>query len=253
MDHTGPAFEVIMRPTLLLLFLGWLAWAPEAQAQDKTKHDKHPPIVKVHLAKDHEKVVYDLRKEEQRAEFMNKMLSNEVEELHLEHGPPDPMALTWDLGLWAIVIFVLLMFILRKAAWDPMLEGLRKREETIRSSVEEAKKARAETERITAEFKLKMEQAYAEIPRIMEEARRDADLLKEEMRAQTAKDIQTERARLRREIDTARDQALQELWNQAAQLATLISAKAIGRSLGEGDHRRLLDEAITELGQSTGR
>jgi F-type H+-transporting ATPase subunit b len=138
-------------------------------------------------------------------------------------------------------------------AWGPMLEGLQKREETIKNSVEEAKHARAETERIAAEFKAKMDQAYAEIPKIMEQARREAEAFKEDMRAQTAKDIQTERQRLRREIETARDQALQELWNQAAQLATLISAKAIGRALTEDDHRRLLDEAIVELGQATNR
>jgi F-type H+-transporting ATPase subunit b len=145
---------------------------------------------------------------------------------------------------------VLLLFILRKMAWTPMLQGLQKREESIRNSVEEAKKAREETARISAEFKVKMDEAYAEIPKIMENARREAEAFKEEMRSQTTKDIQAERQRLRREIETARDQALQELWNQAAQLATLISAKAIGRSLTEDDHRRLLDEAIAEIGQS---
>lgn len=87
----------------------------------------------------------------------------------------------------------------------------------------------------------------AEIPKIMEEARRDAELLKEEMRAQATRDIQTERQRLRREMDIARDQALQELLNHAARLATLISAKAIGRHLSEEDHRRLIDEALGEM------
>ncbi len=148
------------------------------------------------------------------------------------------------------MIFLAILFILQKYAWGPILEGLQKREETIKNSVEEAKKARSDTERITAEFKVKMDQAYAEIPKIMEQARRDADAFKEDMRTQTAKEIQGERQRLRDEIETARDQALQDLWNQAAQLATLISAKAIGRSLTEDDHRRLLNESISELEQT---
>ena len=59
--------------------------------------------------------------------------------------------------------------------------------------------------------------------------------------------FQTERDRLRREMDIAKDQAIKELWEQAAQLATLISAKAIGRSLTEDDHHRLLDEAMQEM------
>jgi F-type H+-transporting ATPase subunit b len=158
----------------------------------------------------------------------------------------------FDLGIWTIVIFVALLLILRKFAWGPLLEGLTKREQSIREAVEEAKKARDETARVTAEFKAKMDQAYAEIPKMMDEARRDAQNLAEEMRAKANQDIQTERARLRREIDIARDQALQELWNQAAQLATLISAKAIGRSLSEDDHRRLVDEALGEMGARRG-
>ena len=231
-----------------------LAWAPFAQADDKDH--KHPPAkVKAHITegKEHKEVTFDTAREADRTQLVEALAAGKVDELHLIHDPPNPLALAADLGVWAIVVFVLLLLILRSVAWGPMIEGLKKREETIRSSVEEAKKARAETERITAEFKAKMDQAYAEIPRMMEEARRDADVLKEEMRAQAAKDIQTERARLRREIETARDQALQELWTQAAQLATLISAKAIGRSLNADDHRRLLDEAIAELGQATGR
>jgi F-type H+-transporting ATPase subunit b len=61
----------------------------------------------------------------------------------------------------------------------------------------------------------------------------------------------TERERLRRDISTARDQALQEIWNQTAQLATLISAKAIRRELTDEDHRRLVDEALAELRQAS--
>jgi F-type H+-transporting ATPase subunit b len=162
-------------------------------------------------------------------------------------GSPNPLEFRYDTAFWAVVVFVLLLVILRKTAWGPILEGLQKREQSILSAVEEAKHARAETVKVTNEFKVKMDQAYAEIPKMMETARRDAQNLAEEMRAKANQDIQAERARLRREIDMARDQALQELWNQTAQLATLISAKAIGRSLTEDDHRRLIDEALTEM------
>jgi F-type H+-transporting ATPase subunit b len=68
-----------------------------------------------------------------------------------------------------------------------------------------------------------------------------------EMQAKAATIIQADRERLRREMDIAKDQALKELWEQAAQLATLISAKAISRNLTVDDHRRLIDEALTEM------
>jgi F-type H+-transporting ATPase subunit b len=98
-----------------------------------------------------------------------------------------------------------------------------------------------------AELQKEMAGAEDRVREVMDEARRDAQRLKDDMVAQARTEIQTERERLQREIAMARDQALQEIWTQAAQLATLISAKAIRRQLNVEDHRRLVDEAITEL------
>jgi F-type H+-transporting ATPase subunit b len=155
-----------------------------------------------------------------------------------------------DLFVWTLAVFLLLLFILTKYAWKPMLEALRKREDAIRSAVDEAKHARAETERVRNEFQAEMAKAYAEIPKMMDQARKDAQTLAEEMRAKALADIQAERQRLRREIETARDQALKELQDHAANLATLISAKALKRAVSAEDHRRLVDEALVELHQS---
>ena len=259
--------EVIMRQfclgTVLLVDMALLLAAPMASAQVKHEdvptgghaaEESHGPVfTKYKGLVNHKPRQFDLTKPADKEELSALLRSGQVAELEGEAEIVNPMSPQYDLAIWAIVIFVLLLIVLRKMAWGPMLEGLQKREENIKNSVEEAKRARADTERMSLEFKVKMDQAYAEIPKIMENARRDAEAFKEEMRAETTKDIQTERQRLRREIETARDQALQELWNQAAQLATLISAKAIGRSLTEDDHRRLLDEAIVELGQSANR
>jgi F-type H+-transporting ATPase subunit b len=161
----------------------------------------------------------------------------------------DILAPRFDLGIWTIIVFVGLLLILRWAAWKPMLEGLRKREEHIRGSVDEARRTRDEMEQLRGQFKLDMDAAYAKIPQLMDQARRDAERMAEELRAKASAEIQADRQRLRHELEVARDQALQELWTHAAQLATLISAKAIGRSLSEDDHRRLLDEALHEIRQ----
>jgi F-type H+-transporting ATPase subunit b len=229
--------------------------AADEPAKDHDAHAKGDQFKKYKAVNLHHKdMEFDLSNAKQKDELIELIGQGEIRELEgVAQIEPLNVFKYWDLGLWTVVIFVLLLIILRKMAWGPMLEGLQKREENIKNSVEEAKRARADTERISSEFKVKMDQAYAEIPKIMDQARRDAETFKEEMRTQTAKEVQSERQRLRREIETARDQALQELWNQAAQLATLISAKAIGRSLTEDDHRRLLDEAIVELGQVAGQ
>jgi F-type H+-transporting ATPase subunit b len=163
------------------------------------------------------------------------------------HGPPNAMEFRYDTAFWSIVVFLALLFILSKYAWPPILEGLKKREETIRSSIEEAKKTREEMVHLRNQFQKEMTEAQQQIPKLMEDARKKAEEMSNEIRAKAVADIQTERERLRRELDVAKDQALKELWESAAQLATLISAKAIGRSLSEDDHRRLLDESMAEM------
>ncbi len=229
----------------LAVFVAVVAWASAVRADEKHEAPKHPPKYKVHVH--HEVKEFDLSKKEQRDELLKSLEAGEVEELEIIAPPPAPLTIWWDVALWTIVVFVALLFILRKMAWDPMLEGLKKREDSIRSAIEEAKRARAETQRVTAQFQVEMATKMAEIPKIMEEARRDAEMLKEETRAQSTKDTQADRQRLLHDIETARDQALQEILNRTAQLATLISAKAIGRHLSEEDHRRLIDESLAEM------
>lgn len=160
-------------------------------------------------------------------------------------------AMDWraDTALWAIVVFLSLFFILKSKAWPLVLEGLQKREETIRSSLEEAKKTRDEMAKMQAEFKKELSEAHQQIPALMEEARKKGDAMVAQKLAEATAKIQADQERFRHEMEIAKDQAIKELWEQAAQLATLISAKAIGRSLNEEDHRRLLDEAIKEMGR----
>jgi F-type H+-transporting ATPase subunit b len=169
------------------------------------------------------------------------------QEDHGGGGSDNPLAIAFDTALWSVIIFIALLLILRAKAWGPILEGLQKREEAIRSSLEEAKKTRQDMEKMRADFQKELADAHQQIPALMEEGRKKAEELSNEMRAKAAADIQAERQRLRREVEIAKDQAIKEMWEQAAQLATLISAKAIGRALTEDDHRRLLDESLQEM------
>jgi F-type H+-transporting ATPase subunit b len=168
----------------------------------------------------------------------------------------NPFELRFDLTVWSIIIFVILFFVLRRFAWGPILEGLKKREQSIAGAVEEAKRVREEMAVHQAEFQRKLDEAHQQIPKLMEEARKAADQLKEEMRTQAAAEINADRQRLHREIDVHKDQALQEIWNYVSNLATAISAQVIRKTLPAEDHRRLVDEALADIharGQQGGK
>jgi F-type H+-transporting ATPase subunit b len=240
--------QLVQRSAIALFAAGALLIAPgSARAADE--HEVKKVTV---TTTDGKESKLDLTKDEDRATLISLLTKGKVEHLS-EDKPPAILDLRWDLGLWTIVVFLLLFFVLRKMAWGPMLEGLKKREDNIRLAVEEAKIARAETEKIRADFKAQMDKAYAEIPKIMDEARREAQQLADDMRAKANSDIAAERQRLRREIETARDQALKELQDFSADLATRISSKVLKRAVSADDHRRLVDDAMRELLKPNGK
>lgn len=162
----------------------------------------------------------------------------------------DILSPRFDLGIWTCIIFVLLLLVLSKYAWGPMLEGLRKRELAIAEALAESRKAREEAAKLRDQLQAQMKEAAEQARATVEEARRDAQRMADEMIAKARTEIQGERDRLHRELTQAKDQALQEMWQQSAQLATMISAKALSRQVNGDDHRALLEDALVEMKQA---
>lgn len=164
---------------------------------------------------------------------------------------PEIIPKKFDLGLWSIIVFLVLLGVLTKFAWKPMLEGLQKREQNIRGALEQAEATRREAMELQTKLDAKMKDAGADIARMMDDGRRDAQAVKDQLVADAKKEIQSDRDRLLREVETAKDQALQEIWRQSVTLATAISSKTIRRNLTQEDHQRLVDEALAELKASS--
>jgi F-type H+-transporting ATPase subunit b len=155
-----------------------------------------------------------------------------------------------DVSIWTIVVFVVLLLVLGKFAWKPMLEGLEKREKAIHDALDEARKAREEAERLRAAHQLEMNKAQDQVRAILDEGRRNAQQAADDLLNRARAESQAERDRVRREMEVAKDQALQQLTGWAAQLATMISAKTLHRNITLDDHRRLVDEALADMKQT---
>jgi F-type H+-transporting ATPase subunit b len=162
----------------------------------------------------------------------------------------DPFSQALDLTIWTVVVFLVLLFVLRRFAWKPMLNVLQQREQTIRESLERAQQEREAAERLRLQHQREMEAAHDQVRQLMDQARRDSQRNADELIARAKAEAQAERQRLHREIETARDQALQQIWGQMAQLAAAVSSKAIRRELTPEDHRSLVDEALVEFQQA---
>lgn len=154
-----------------------------------------------------------------------------------------------DVGtaIWTLVIFGLVVIVLGKFAWGPILSALQKREDFIRESLESARRDRLEAEARLKEYVEKINSARAEATAIVEEGRRDADVTKRRIEEEARTEAERIVARGKREIEIATESAVKEIYSQAARLATDGASRILGRELNPQDHERLIAQSIEEL------
>jgi F-type H+-transporting ATPase subunit b len=161
-----------------------------------------------------------------------------------EHEAPSLFA--GDLGnsFWTLLIFVVVLVVLGKFAWGPILATLQARESFIREALEKAKREREEAEARLREYEARLAGARAEASAIVDEGRRDAEVVKRRIEedAKHQADLIIERAK--REIQIATDTATNSLFTLSAKLATEMAARVLGRELSAQDHERLIAEGI---------
>lgn len=152
-----------------------------------------------------------------------------------------------DPFLWGLAAFVIFVLILFKFAVKPVVAALDARERTIRDEVAASEQALATAHQLEAELRDKIAGAEQQMADMLAEARtraaEQATTILEEGRA----DGERLRTRALRDIDTARAQAVADLRNQVAEIATLAAGRIIHRELDPAGHEELVLQAIDEL------
>jgi F-type H+-transporting ATPase subunit b len=155
---------------------------------------------------------------------------------------PDP-----GLFIWTILTFLVLLALLAKFAWRPLLQALDSRQESIRKSLDDAKQAKQELERLQTESAEIVRQARVEAESIVTRSRADAERLREEIKqkARTEADGIVKNAERQIQLETGR--ALQQIRREAVDLSVMIASKLIQRNLTREDNERLIEEALKQV------
>lgn len=157
--------------------------------------------------------------------------------------------LTPGLGLivWQAIIFLLLVLLLGKFAWRPILDSLRIREESIEEALRSADEARAEMSELQAENEKLLAEARIERDVLLKEATKMASQLKEDAKEDakkiTAKMLEDAKAG----IIAEKEAALKDVRDQVAELSVEIAEKLIRKSLGDDKTQKtLVNEFLSE-------
>jgi len=155
-----------------------------------------------------------------------------------------------DIGnaVWTLVIFLLVIVVLGKFAWGPLLGGLQQREEFIRRSLKEAKEDRETAEARLQEYEKKLTNAGAEASQIIDQGKREGESLRAGIEEKARDEANKMVERARREIELAKRSAIKDLYATSSGLATEIASRIVQRELNPQDHEKLISDSIKELG-----
>lgn len=148
---------------------------------------------------------------------------------------------------WTVVTFILLLFLLKRTAWKPMLEALKQREDSIRLALEKSEQAKLEAEKILEENKKNLAAAEERAKKIIDEGREFSNKLKAEILEKTNDDARKLLDQAKIEIERKKDDALNELREVVADLAIQAAEKLIDEKLDDKKHRSLIDKFISTL------
>jgi len=161
--------------------------------------------------------------------------------------PLPPRAADIQQALWVLVIFVVLVVVLQRTAWQNVLAGLKARENRIRKDIADAEAARLKAEAALVEYTKQIADAEGKVRDILARAAADAERLGQSIRMQAQKESEEIKERANREIDASKNQALREIYETAAGLATSVAEKILRRNLNVDDQRDLVTRSLDQM------
>lgn len=155
---------------------------------------------------------------------------------------PDP-----GLFIWTILTFLVLVGLLTKFAWKPLLAALEARRALIAKAIDDAERTKKELERVQQESLGILTKARVEAESIVSRSRADAEALREEMRQKAIGDAAAIVKRAEREIQLETNRAIEQLRRESIDLSVAIATKLLQRNVTKDDNVALIDETIKQI------
>ena len=151
------------------------------------------------------------------------------------------------LFIWTILTFLVLLFLLAKFAWKPLLAALEERENKIKNSLEDAEKAKAELERINVKSEEIIAKARSEAQSIRVEAKAASERIKADLMAKAEEDSKKIREEAEKQIRVEKDKAIDEIRQEVVDLSLAVAEKVIKKNLSKEDNQGLIKDSLKNL------
>jgi F-type H+-transporting ATPase subunit b len=154
-----------------------------------------------------------------------------------------------NLGLmiWTLIAFGTTLYLLNKLAFPRIAEALDRRRRAIEESIASAERSRAEADELLEEYRARLREAREQAEDIVVRARKAGEAVEDQSKAEATKQREELMAATRRDIETETRRALEEIRKEVADLTVTATEKVTRKSLTPEDHRRLIDDALSEV------
>jgi len=148
---------------------------------------------------------------------------------------------------WTVVTFLILLLVLKKVAWKPILTALGQREDAIKDSLEKAEKAKEEAQKILQENQASIVKVEEESRKIIEQSRVYADKLKEQIIRDSKVQAQRIIEDASSEIERKKEETFNELKTRVAEIAIQAAEKILSENLNKDSNKKLVNKYIDEI------
>ncbi len=155
-----------------------------------------------------------------------------------------------SLIFWSVISFGLLLFLLKKYAFPPILEMLEARQKKIEGDIQSAEGLKKEAEKIKQDFEAQLKTAHEKATTIVQLANEEARKIQDKTISETQAKVRQMQKEAEHEILSTRNKLLAEIRDYVSTLTIASTEKILKRSLGEEDKKRLVDESIEEVVES---
>jgi F-type H+-transporting ATPase subunit b len=151
--------------------------------------------------------------------------------------------------VFQLVMFLILLLLLKKFAWGPLMGIMKQREDHIASEINAAENSRLEAKKLLDEQRDLLKEARQEAQNLMENARKQGDLQREEIVVAARAESERIKEAAKLEIEQQKEKAVAAIREQVASLSVLIASKVIEKELSAQDQDQLINEYIKEAGE----
>jgi len=151
------------------------------------------------------------------------------------------------LSVWTLIVFVILLLILRKYAWGPIVDAVDSREKGIQAAIDGAAELNAEAAKLLEEHREQMADARRQASEILAEAKVASERVRKELEEKARTEAQGIVERALAEIERERDGALETLRRESVDLALAAASQLMQESFDQETDRQLVERYLNEL------